>query len=72
MLKVCLVLFLLIVTLEIYEFFRKKYEVFGIIIDPEHGARGVDKKYFRSRKKALDCLDEYKKTYFNAVMEEVF
>ncbi len=56
---------------ETYDLFHKKYEVFGIIVDPEKGATNVGIKYFRTYKKALNCYNNYKKQYLTAHINEI-
>lgn len=55
----------------IYDIARKKYEVFGIIIDSSNGAKGVDFKYFRTRKSALKCYNDYRSKYIDVMMYEL-
>lgn len=54
-----------------YDIVRKKYQVFGIIIDPKTGAKGVDFKYFWRRKAAVKCYSDYQLKYFDTVMIEL-
>lgn len=56
---------------ELYDLFRKKYEVFGVIIDGKRGAIGVDIKYFKTYKNAIKCYKEYKIKYCNVCMNEI-
>jgi len=62
---------ILAIFCEVYELFRRKYEAFGIIIDPEKGATSVNIKYFRTYKKALSCYNNYKRQYLNTCMNEI-
>lgn len=61
------IIFVLSVSFEIYDFIRNKYEVFGIVIDLGQGAKGIDKRRFRSWKKALayykECEDKFVSVY---------
>lgn len=47
----------------IHDLMRKKYEVFGLVVDPVHGGMAVDMKRFRTRKRAMehhfDCMSRY-------------
>jgi len=62
---------ILAVFCEMYDLFRLKYEVFGIIIDQEKGATSVGLKKFRTYKKALNCYNKYQKKYFTAHINEI-
>lgn len=66
-----IILLVLTFSYEIYDLFRKKYEVFGIIIDKKRGATGVDIKYFRTYKNAMNCYKEYENKYFRVCMNRL-
>lgn len=56
---------------ELFDLFRYKYEVFGIIVDNERGATGVNEKYFRTYKNAMNCYKEYENKYFSVCMNRL-
>lgn len=65
------VLFVIVISIEFYEHRRMKYEVFGIIIDPEKGATGVGNRMFRSEKEALRYYKACQDQYFSAVIQQL-
>lgn len=62
------IMLVVVIFYEVHDLFRKKYEVFGIVIDKNHGAMAVDIKHFRTYKKAMKCYKEYENKYFNVCM----
>lgn len=68
---ISIILMTLVISYDFYNLFRKKYEVFGIIIDKNREATDVDIKHFRTYKNAIKCCKEYENKYFGVCMNEI-
>lgn len=66
-----LIFFWISVNYEIYNMFRKKYEVFGIIIDNNKGAMAIGNRYFRTYKRAVKYYEFCKNNFMLAHMTEI-